>query len=179
MKALTIWQPWASLIMMGVKPYEFRGWAAPKWIVGKRIAIHAAVKCMPSDELDDIIYELSSDWGSDFGLSDPKTALDFMHRMRDERSIAPRQAVLGTALIGEPIRCTVLFPNDRDADPNKWGWPMLEIDVFDEPVPVKGQQGFWNWDGKPMKVEKKEKPEKVEKVENPAPANLDLFAALQ
>src|SRR5690348_14114849 len=25
-KALTIWQPWASLIMMGAKPYEFRRW---------------------------------------------------------------------------------------------------------------------------------------------------------
>ena len=24
MKALTIWQPWASLIMVGAKPYEFR-----------------------------------------------------------------------------------------------------------------------------------------------------------
>jgi hypothetical protein len=24
MKALTIWQPWASLIMIGAKPYEFR-----------------------------------------------------------------------------------------------------------------------------------------------------------
>ena len=25
MLALTIWQPWASLIMIGAKPYEFRG----------------------------------------------------------------------------------------------------------------------------------------------------------
>jgi len=24
MKALTIWQPWASLIMIGAKPFEFR-----------------------------------------------------------------------------------------------------------------------------------------------------------
>ena len=24
MKGLTIWQPWASLIMIGAKPYEFR-----------------------------------------------------------------------------------------------------------------------------------------------------------
>lgn len=26
MKALTVWQPWASLIIMGAKPYEFRKW---------------------------------------------------------------------------------------------------------------------------------------------------------
>lgn len=173
MKALTIWQPWASLIMMGAKPYEFRSWPAPKWIVGKRIAIHAAVKCMASDELDDIIADLESSWGSNWGLGDPKAALDFMKRMRDDRSIARRQAVLGTALVGEPIRCTVLFPNDRDVDPDKWGWPMLEIDVFAEPIPVKGQQGFWNWDGKPMASEKKEK---AEKPEIAAPETPDLFA---
>jgi hypothetical protein len=27
MKALTIYQPWASLVMIGAKPYEFRRWA--------------------------------------------------------------------------------------------------------------------------------------------------------
>lgn len=26
MKALTIYQPWASLVMIGAKPHEFRGW---------------------------------------------------------------------------------------------------------------------------------------------------------
>ena len=26
MKALTIWQPWATLIMLGAKPFEFRRW---------------------------------------------------------------------------------------------------------------------------------------------------------
>jgi hypothetical protein len=37
MKALTIWQPWASLIMAGCKPYEFRRWAAPQRLVGQRL----------------------------------------------------------------------------------------------------------------------------------------------
>ena len=44
MKALTIWQPWASLIMAGAKPYEFRGWRAPRSIIGQRIVIHAAAR---------------------------------------------------------------------------------------------------------------------------------------
>jgi hypothetical protein len=31
MKALTIWQPWATLIMIGAKPHEFRGqWIWPE-----------------------------------------------------------------------------------------------------------------------------------------------------
>ena len=44
LSALTIWQPWASLIMAGCKPYEFRTWPAPRHLWGKRIAIHAAAR---------------------------------------------------------------------------------------------------------------------------------------
>src|SRR3546814_20644641 len=44
MKALTIWQPWASLIIAGAKPYEFRGWRAPRSLIGQRIIIHASAK---------------------------------------------------------------------------------------------------------------------------------------
>lgn len=41
MKALTIWQPWASLIACGAKQYETRSW--PTKYRGP-IAIHAAIK---------------------------------------------------------------------------------------------------------------------------------------
>jgi hypothetical protein len=42
--ALTIWQPWTSLIMAGCKAYEFRTWRAPRHLWGKRIAILAAAR---------------------------------------------------------------------------------------------------------------------------------------
>ena len=42
MRALTIWQPWASLIAEGVKTIETRSWPAPESVIGDRIAIHAA-----------------------------------------------------------------------------------------------------------------------------------------
>lgn len=41
MKAITIWQPWASLISCGIKKYETRSW--PTKYRGP-IAIHAAAK---------------------------------------------------------------------------------------------------------------------------------------
>ena len=48
MKALTIWQPWASLIMIGAKPYEFRGRSYLAYInhpqPGERMAIHAGAR---------------------------------------------------------------------------------------------------------------------------------------
>jgi hypothetical protein len=42
--ALTIWQPWATLVIADCKPYEFRTWPAPRHLWGKRIAIHAAAR---------------------------------------------------------------------------------------------------------------------------------------
>lgn len=44
MKAISLWQPWASLIAAGVKPFETRHWAPPDWLVGQTIAICAAKK---------------------------------------------------------------------------------------------------------------------------------------
>lgn len=29
MKALSLWQPWATLIAIGAKQYETRGWSTP------------------------------------------------------------------------------------------------------------------------------------------------------
>lgn len=44
MLALTIWQPWASLIAAGAKPFEWRSWPAHRGLVGRRIAIHAGAR---------------------------------------------------------------------------------------------------------------------------------------
>ncbi len=41
MKALPLWQPWATLVALGAKRIETRSWPAPRWVLGERIAIHA------------------------------------------------------------------------------------------------------------------------------------------
>ena len=52
MPALTLWQPWASLIAIGAKSIETRSWPAPAGLVGERIAIHAAANAKPG--IDDL-----------------------------------------------------------------------------------------------------------------------------
>lgn len=46
--ALTLWQPWASLIAEGVKTIETRSWKAPDDLIGDTIAIHAAARKPPA-----------------------------------------------------------------------------------------------------------------------------------
>ena len=41
MHAITLHQPWASLIALGIKTVETRSWPAPARLVGRTIAIHA------------------------------------------------------------------------------------------------------------------------------------------
>lgn len=42
MKAISIKQPWASLIVEGIKDIENRTWKCPKKYIGQRVLIHAA-----------------------------------------------------------------------------------------------------------------------------------------
>jgi hypothetical protein len=155
MKALTVWQPWASLIMIGAKAYEFRRWnftdrSHLRHLVGQRIVIHAGARKPTLVECDDIIgriYEGES-------ALDAELALPLVRSLMS--SIASRAqpsvllaAALGTVVVGEPRRCTDLFAGviaDSDRiDEHMWAWPMTDPQPFPAPIPAAGAQGFWNW----------------------------------
>lgn len=140
--ALTIWQPWASLIVEGIKPYEFRGWPTPDHVIGKRIVIHAAKRPMRTAEIAAALQLLER--GHDDGM-DAARAFDLLEAVwRREREL-PVAAALGSAILSPAVECTVLFKDVPDVDPNKWGWPLSEIRRWPEPVPISGKQGFWHW----------------------------------
>lgn len=191
MKAITIYQPWASLIMIGAKPYEFRRWdyrERERAIEGQRIVIHASVRAVRGGEIDDIFERMADNESS---LRDDvarpllervraalaaaeaakpayRTALA-LYRRQEKRpkmvgdpelveplapngQILPLAMALGTAIIGKPRRCTDLFggrPDSDRIDHHMWAWPLTDIRAFDEPVEVRGLQGFWNY---PMQV---------------------------
>ena len=48
MYAITLHQPWASLIALGVKTVETRSWPASARLVGQTIAIHAGKRVVIS-----------------------------------------------------------------------------------------------------------------------------------
>jgi len=145
MKALTIWQPWASLIIEGFKPREFRPWACPKSMVGQRIVLHAAKRPMKAGELRDIMEYVCSTDGVRDGI-DPRcmTLLERVWRREEE---LPMSAALGTAQLGAPRVPIHRLPALGDPEPDRpiYAWPMLDVQKWPEPVPAKGAQGFWEW----------------------------------
>jgi hypothetical protein len=48
LRALTVRQPWATLIVTGAKPVENRTWPPPAALVGHRLLIHAARRPAPA-----------------------------------------------------------------------------------------------------------------------------------
>src|SRR5690349_10707214 len=149
MKALTIWQPWASLVMIGAKPYEFRRWdyrERERSLEGQRIVIHAGARPVKPSEIHDLIERCSEYQGAGTGMR-AAIALPLLKRIADAhkcRGVIELSAGLGTAILGTPRRCTDLFRGkvaDSDRiDQHMWAWPLTEIEPFAEPVQAKGAQ---------------------------------------
>lgn len=158
-KALTVWQPWATLIILGAKPWEFRGWRFTDKphlakLVGQRIVIHAGARRPPQSELDDILDRIDEGESAlDAEIARPvvKQMRAALHtRGKDaDLHMAPLGVALGTAIIGEPRSVLDIFKDivaDSDRlDESKYGWPMSDPKAFAEPIPAAGAQGFWNW----------------------------------
>jgi hypothetical protein len=145
-KALTIWQPWASLIVAGFKPYEFRGWPAPRGLVNHRIAIHAGARPVKPAEVKDLLDRMSGGRAWTTGLR--AGAEDLLQAILADPARLPLGHVLATATLGQPRRIVQrqepLNDSDRD-DHAVWAWPLSDIKPLTPPVPARGAQGFWSW----------------------------------
>jgi hypothetical protein len=149
--ALTIWQPWATLIIAGLKAYEFRGYPAPRFVRGHRIAIHAGARPVRKAEIEDLLTRLGSDgdaWTAGLWIG---PSIDLLERVHLSPGILPLSSVLGTVIIGTPIRAAEItdlgmpIADSNRVDEHKWGWPLHSWERFDVPVPARGAQGFWRW----------------------------------
>jgi hypothetical protein len=140
---ITIWQPWTSLIIAGAKPYEFRGWPAPKNLRGRRIGIHAGARPVKRAEVQDLIIRLRSAEAWTTALK-PDIALPLLERWLSNPSLLPLSSVLGTAILGEPRRAfdivgefgAALNDSDRDQHCN-WAWPLADVQPLEPIQPAK------------------------------------------
>ena len=119
MKALTVYQPWATLIMEGLKPFEFRGWdfsTRPnlRGLIDQRIVIHASVRTVRPAEIVDLQERLTTDPRST-GLV-VGGSLDILDKLWRDPKLLPLGAALGTVVLGKPIRATEIKHGTVDSD---------------------------------------------------------------
>ncbi|WP_274869556.1 ASCH domain-containing protein [Phaeobacter gallaeciensis] len=140
MKVISIWQPFASLIVEGCKVFETRGWPAPASVIGTRIGIASTKNIMPAqrshceDEAFKEFYE--------------RTGLD-------EWIELPRGYLLGTVVIDSVELMTEELMEEVSAEEQSYGWwdlgnyawRLTNPIKLAEPIPIRGKQGLFEWNG--------------------------------
>lgn len=152
MKALTLWQPWASLIALGHKHIETRCWSTK---YRGEIAVHSAAKLPPkwlgASRFQPEFRDHLADCFNCRRDVDDRTGL----HVDDVIKKLPYGRVLCVIALTE-IRETSDFMvqetiTDQERafgnyEPGRYAWYFDLIATFNEPIPAKGNRMLWNWD---------------------------------
>lgn len=148
MKALTLTQPWATLMAIGAKRVETRSWfTAYRGIV----AIHAAKK-FPAD-CKNLCY--AEPFKSALGF--PRDA-DLLWRPPEPVWVKEAKQVLDGLPLGKVVAIATLTdcvstdrftptPRERqfgNYDPGRFAWIFSDIIPFETPPPARGALGLWD-----------------------------------
>lgn len=143
MKAISIKQPWASLIVHGIKDIENRTWACPKKYIGQRVLIHA-----------------SGSHGKKFKVNLTNEQIKVAFATIAEGCMLgnlPFGSIIGSVQI---VDCTFnhssiwaekskgVSPGGHVTDekePIIYNWVLANPILFKEPIPAKGKLSFWDY----------------------------------
>ena len=140
MKAISLWQPWATLIAIGAKKIETRGW-------GTRyrgpLAIHAAKKWEPLHVRGEAAaYDAFEAAGLPRNLRDvPFGAVVAVCDLADCIETTGG-AAMGFLANGVVVRPPEFYYGDYS--PGRFAWLLSDVRALPEPVPFRGRQMFFD-----------------------------------
>lgn len=140
MKVFSVWQPFATLLVKGFKVYETRGWPAPKSVVGQRVGI-AATKVIRPEQVAAFEDPVFQTFYQQTGLPSLK---ELQHGY-----------LLGTAILESVEVVTEEFVAEISPEEYAYGWyhqggyawAMRDPIELANPIPIRGQQGIYEWSG--------------------------------
>ncbi len=147
MKALTLHQPWASLIAHGVKTVETRSWAPPRQLVGQRIAIHAGRRVVRGGTSWGTRQAIADLYGPEWWKEIPVEAVVCTALLVEVRRVTEHSG--GVAYLAPSLgsdRSQVQIDPHGDFDPGRWLWFLRDVELVEPPSPAIGHQGLWNWE---------------------------------
>ena len=138
MKAITIKQPWATLIALGEKQFETRSWQTK---YRGPLAIHAgksidkdACRCEP------IHSTLAKHGYSENNL--PVGVILATSILKDCYKVLPDSAFLSN---GELISDNEIYFGDFSE--GRYAWQLQSVEMLRRPIQAKGQLSIWEWNG--------------------------------
>lgn len=136
MKAITVKQPWASLIVHGIKDIENRTWPCHKKYIGQRVLIHASGKSMSVTSVNSkLLFTSKQDW------------------VLGEKTLLSTSDIVGfcyntSVIVGsvEIVDCVQNHPSVW-AEKGVYNWVLANPILFANPIPAKGKLSFWDYNG--------------------------------
>ena len=131
-KAISLWQPWASLWVSDRKIHETRHWPTSYrgWLL-----VHAAKRFEKDFPYESPLHAiLDSEFGNHWGIDLPTGALIGMVRLVGcvpIESLPPDHAGTDDFVCG-------------DFSAGRFAWRRTDYEVFARPIPYRGAQGFFN-----------------------------------
>lgn len=144
-KAISLHQPWASLVALGIKKYETRSWNTK--YRGKVLICSAKVSYTPNTWLGDyLISDITNAICELAGMeASCKTALDFFN------CNLPLGKVLCVVNLEDCIKVESKQVSQLEQlcgnwTPGRYAWELANLMPLPEPIPIKGRQGLWTPD---------------------------------
>lgn len=132
---LSLWEPWASLIVAGVKRHETRHW--PTRVRG-RVAIHAAKKIDVAGAPEKLCeFALGAGWAKTRPVGCVVAVATLSGCYRSDHLAEGREPLLS------PVEhCDLLAGNYDDG---RYGFRLDDVRPLRDPLPLIGRQGFFSW----------------------------------
>lgn len=151
MKALSLLQPWASLIAIGAKKIETRSWYTR---YRGPLAIHAAKKTFNTNSyLDRELYpfadalvlpDIFSFDTLPYGcIIATCNLVDVRYMLQGKLFRYENGAIVAGGEIPMPGELELSF---GDYAPGRFAWISEDIKMLKNPIPAKGHQSLWNWE---------------------------------
>jgi hypothetical protein len=141
MKSISVWNPFATLLVKGFKVFETRSWPPPASLIGQRIGIASTKTIRPeqraylSDENFQAYYDRLGLPGSIEEMSNGymlgTVQLDSFEIMTEEfmEDVSGEEQMYGHWAVGN------------------YAWRVIKPKEFAHPIPVRGAQGIYDWKG--------------------------------
>ena len=152
MYAITLHQPWATLIALGIKTVETRSWPAPERLLGQTVAVHAGKRVVrrPGECIE---RELRARLGEDWIRTIPTGAVLATATLAGIAQVDYAGLIIGHAVhdVDTEMGCAVgagRTPIDPwgDFSAGRWLWFLDDVEALPEQIPAVGRQGFWRCD---------------------------------
>lgn len=162
--AISLWQPHASLVAFGEKPFETRHWQTKHRGL---LAIHAAKHedhFNSNEQFTEAFSEVSEkhDWGEWYWPQSEIPNLHFASQVQrglgavlcvcDLLTCVPTEHITGTDKFPARFSRTERHLVFGDFTPGRWAWVLQNVRRFKTPIPATGHQGLWKWEA-PEQIE--------------------------